>query len=80
MNPLDVLSASTARSRPGRLLAFALSCCLFAPAIRADDYSAPMEDIAHLTLTMPRKPFVLRFSEEELLPQPVWTKKVDAKP
>ncbi len=78
MNPLDVLSASTARSGHGRLLALALSLCLFAPAVRAYDYSAPMEDIAHLTLTMPQKPFVLRFSEEELLAQPVWTKKVDA--
>lgn len=78
MKPLEPFCA--ARPDPEHLLTLALSLALLAPVVRPFDYTVPMEDIAHLTLTMPQKPFVLRFSEEELLAQPVWTKKVDAKP
>lgn len=43
----------------------------------AYEYEVPMEDTLILPLTIPKKPFVLRFSREELLAQPVWSTKID---
>ena len=43
----------------------------------AYDYSEPMPMIPGLPLESPEKPFVLRFSEEELMNQPIWSTQVD---
>src|SRR5690606_30942123 len=43
----------------------------------AFEYDRPIEQITHLPVTLVQKPFVLRFSPEELLKQPIWSKKID---
>ncbi len=41
------------------------------------DYSEPMPCVKGLPLDAPEMPFVLRFTEEELLAQPIWSKEID---
>lgn len=57
-------------------VAFCVSCLSI--TARAYDYSEPMRCVQALPLGYPESPFVLRFSPEELLAQPVWSRQVDA--
>lgn len=52
--------------------------CLFLTCTGLHANPAPAADVIHLPLGMPRRPFGLRFSPEELARQPVWADKVDA--
>ena len=52
--------------------------CVLAQQCYGYDYSNLMPGISGLPLEYPEKLFVLRFTREELLSQPIWSGKVDA--
>ncbi|HYD83621.1 MAG TPA: alpha-glucuronidase family glycosyl hydrolase, partial [Opitutus sp.] len=62
--------------RPARIVCGWL-LALAAVSSPAFEYDRSIGQIAHLPVTLVEKPFVLRFSPEELLAQPVWSKRID---
>lgn len=59
------------------ILVTALGVALLLGRALAYEYTEPMKGFRALPLDYPEMPFVLRFSRDELLSQPLWTQRVD---